>query len=675
MHELIPMCLPTRIFTRNKNQPLRLTLLLTMALLTGCASSGQLAEVESRTIDGAPQTGAQNTSIQNTSIQSNSRPNNTADARISNIERAQFYLQVARDTESASHHSDLVYDAYLSAAENFIQANDYQRAQQSIANLKPSQLTPTQNDRYSVIAAYVAYQNNDYAQALRELTDLLSRPIALTPNTTSAAQVDALLLSSFCYQALNDYDATIEVLARREQALSGQARTESARYTAQVIQTLSLAQRQQLINTTDQPIVRHKLTQSINGTLDHNAMTPSQFTQWRAQQVHNRQVIASAWGASAPRSIAVLLPLSSRFAQAAHALRAGIEHAHAENSSVYRPDIDFYDIGNDPLQASLYYQAALNNGVDTVLGPLGKEYANEIARHLLDNRQQAYTPTILLGGDSDTLADKTMRFSLNPTLEGVHIAEKAFADGHVSAAILHPNKPSAVRSAQAFTQRWLQLGGKVTQQTTYSAEQFDHRSKLRQLFALEQSEYRHRRLSALLGSQPKFSAYQRSDIDFIFLIADNDAGRIVRPQINFFSSSQLPVYATSSIYDGIENATDNLDLEDTIFPVMPWTLQSIHVAAYAGQLNRIFALGSDAYTLAGNWQALRNNTDVAIKGKTGRIYITPSGDVAHRPIWATFKEGRAHALDNLGYDLHPIEKPAELEDHSLETNENWDSGQ
>jgi len=124
--------------------------------------------------------------------------------------------------------------AALNAAEHYIQANDYQRAEQI---LKPhlnrplgQQMTKQQSDRTDVVMAYIAYSRKQYNNALIKLNNVLDRSWAINQPTESnrdsalpsgqvsalrknlgqssapltVQQIDALLLSSLCHQALGN---------------------------------------------------------------------------------------------------------------------------------------------------------------------------------------------------------------------------------------------------------------------------------------------------------------------------------------------------------------------------------------------------------------------------------------------------------------------------------------
>jgi len=576
-----------------------------------------------------------------------------------NSSRARYYQQ---QSEQHSDESDRINNA-LSSAEYYIQANDFRNAERIAFDLKDTATDPVQTDRLRVILAYVAYSQQDYQQSLNQLEPLLIESpqpsideqldLGLAPaQKLSIQQVDALLLASFAHQKTGDYNMAVHSLIRRESALAGAARSETTRYIWQVISAVPIADRQTIIENSQYPLVKNRFEQSLDNRVANTSQAPQQFGQWREDlDPALKQTVTSGWTNNSARSIAVLLPISSKFSKAAQAVKEGIAYQHAQNSSTYRPEIRFYDIGSNAYQASQYYAAAIQSGADFVIGPLGKDFANQV-----NSFGGSRIPTLLLGGDSQ-LIPGMLRFNMGPETEGQRVAERAWKDGHLSAALLVPDNANSRRTANAFTQRWLQYGGKVGKMSTYSPKQYDHSVELRQLFAINQSQYRYNNISKVLGYKPKYSPYQRADIDFIFMIANNKSGRLLRPQINFFSGSSIPVYATSSIFNGLHDPVNNIDLDSTRFPVMPWVLKSTNVAPYAGQLNMLFAMGSDAYKLAGNYYALRRNPAAALNGNTGQLSINEQGEAIYQPVWARFRDGEARADETLGIDITPLQAP------------------
>src|SRR3972149_7020492 len=104
------------------------------------------------------------------------------------------------------------------------------------------------------------------------------------------------------------------------------------------------------------------------------------------------------------------------------------------------------------------------------------------------------------------------------------------------------------RAGQAFAQEWFALGGRISE-----ALEFDPHADLRRL---------HERLS-------------RSGADLLFLAADPDQARAVRPYLN----NQIPVYATSQINSGRPDPVANVDLNGIRFVEMPWLAQPDNLTA------------------------------------------------------------------------------------------------
>lgn len=666
---------------RRKSSFPRVTILVALAMtLQACATAenSSRVRVESREVN------VNSSSLPNQRQADSGDSSTPLEQRRFNIERAEFYRGIAdlnqvTDEPTAAER----IDANLSAAEYYIQAGDYDETRRALTNITDNDLSPVQQDRYAVIAAYIDYSRQQYSNSLDQLADLLSRP-APVEGQVSTQVVDALLLGSFNYQALNQFEAAIDALIRREQFLYGAARAETSRYIWQVINALSVEQKQDIMLNSGNAAVRNRIEQSSLGQIGRGAQTPAQFDQWRdVDAIRRGQIAASQWDQNSARNIAVILPLSSKFSKAAQALLDGLNYQHDLNNSLARPAVRVYDAGDNPFQITQTYAAAMANGADFIIGPLGRDYANQLSTYAL---QYGEVPTLLLGGDS-RIANQVMRLTMSPEQEGITVAKRALAEGHVTGAILVPETSNGQRTADSFARRWLANGGRISNIVNYSSQQFDHSTELRQLFTIPESEYRHARISDTLGIKPKFSAYRRADLDFIFMIANNKSGRIVRPQINFFSNSDLPVYAGSSVYNGIEDPTNNIDLDHTAFPVMPWIIRSVDVSPYAGQLNMLFAMGADAYRIAGNLSRLRGNPELAIEGDMGLISVNRDGGIEYQMQWAEFEEGVAvprspidkidaadqHELNRLREAALP--KPTPSDAKKIYDDSNWDSRQ
>lgn len=603
-------------------------------IFTGCASSPSKVPIEDRQISS-----------------DEGRVSSTYDYEDSATpyeERSYEVTEALRYEELAQQGSSSeAIDAKLSAAEFYIQAADAKAATQVIDGLYTefdrTQMDEFQMARLQVIVAYIDYQNGYYHRALQSARQILSRED--TPGMGAhRLKVDSLLLVSLCQQALGNMAEAIESLISREAILTGRAKAETTRYIWQVINALSPEERQIVSDSTASTAVRNRIEQSMAGQVSQADQQPIQFERWRKQADSAvEHSIDGVWDSSSASRIAILLPTSSRFSKAAQAVADGIDYQHSLNESPFRPQLRYFDIGANPLDIPRYYEAARQQGAQFIIGPLGKDYANQLNQYL---QFQSSTPTLLLGGDTP-MDGTTMRLTLSPEHQAEIVAERAIARGYVNAAILIPETSTGQRVANAFYREWLRRGGKISKSIPYSTKQFDHSTELTQLFDISQSHQRHRELSQVLGFKPEFAPYRRKDIDFIFMIAETETARILRPQINFFGGTDMPVLSTSAVYDGIVNPTANLDLEGTAFPAMPWVLASKIVSVYAGQLNMLFALGADAYQLAAVYPKLRLDSRLALNGNSGQLRLADNNEFKRSPIWARFIEGIADTESEL----------------------------
>ena len=640
--------------------------LLLLVLLSSCASDPYTPRTKVEAVDVLP---GDTTQQQDTSTPYNQTE--YQDQALSN-ERAIYFEQLA-ENQSADERINTL----LSAAEYYVQAGSFYQAEDMLTKISDSPINQEQQNRFDIVNAYIIYDRGDYPLALQVLDSLLNNPANLNQQS-KVQRVDALLLSSFCYQKLGNYEAAINSVLIRESLLVGPARTETTRYAWQLINQLSVEQKQIIISSTGNTILRNRVQQSLQGQFSANTSQPNQFEQWREiDTVREYQLIDNQWNQNSPKKIAVLLPLNSKFNKAAQAVMDGIKYQHEANLSSYKPSLDFYDVGNSPYDIGIYYNAAVQSGADMIIGPIGMEYANYLSEYGLINSS---TPTILLGGNSilDSYSSShSSRLTMSPERDSVNVANYAKNLGFINCALLVPNTTNGQRASDAFTQHWLNNGGNIAKTITYSPQQFDHSVELKKLFNINQSEYRYRKLSDTLGYKPKYDAYRRADIDFIFMLSNNQAGRILRPQINFYGGKRVPVIANSSVFNGIQNKEENLDLDNTIFPVMPWVLKSVNVSQYAGQLNMLFAIGTDAYQLAANHATLKRNPNLAISGNMGQLNIDQSGEVIYKPLWAGFSNGIASAnnvdIKPIQRDEYPGQRHGRARGGAVYDDSNWDA--
>ena len=364
-----------------------------------------------------------------------------------------------------------------------------------------------------------------------------------------------------------------------------------------------------------------------------------------------------------PKQIALILPQHNRFAKAANAVRDGFLAAYYaqdnQNQAVsgtfdaptsFVPTIRFYDEGDDPNLIELVYEQAMDDGAEFVVGPLDKDAVDRLA-----TREDLPVPVLALNYSEShrdrpdrPASNNLFQISLSPEQEAQQVAERAWLDGHSRAAIITPDTSWGERVAKAFSERWLQFGGKVVEKQNYDPNKNDYSLPIRRLLNVDESEDRNKELRRIVGKKMEFIPRRRQDVDFIFMAAASRQARLIRPQLRFHHAAKVPVYATSHSYDGTINANMDRDMDDVIFADMPWTLNTDNpLKAEIEQLwpnetkrySRLYAMGVDAYQLIGQLNFLRRNRAEFYQGETGDLYLDTANRIQRRLVWAKFQNG------------------------------------
>ena len=357
-----------------------------------------------------------------------------------------------------------------------------------------------------------------------------------------------------------------------------------------------------------------------------------------------------------PRQIGVLLPLASEHGQAAQAVYDGFMAMHDGDPHSSRPNVILYDIGAEPDLAGVYYKLAVDEGADFIVGPLGKKAVDALTDSVTGS-----VPILLLGNPQryDGRSFNIFQLGLSPEEESGQVARRAYTDGHRFAGILYPNTDWGRRMESAFRHAWQTLGGTTTVSQQYASNESDHSLSIKQFLNIDESELRERQLEALISKKLEFRPRRRRDIDFIFLVANTKQGRLLKPQINFFHAHDVSVYSTSHIYAGRPDPVRDADLNGITFGDMPWMLDAgssvvgTHRLLQGGwhakhtDLDRLYALGMDAYNLIPVLDQLRASPESAFHGITATLRVAPDGRLYRTLRWARFEDGVPVALDPL----------------------------
>ncbi len=352
-----------------------------------------------------------------------------------------------------------------------------------------------------------------------------------------------------------------------------------------------------------------------------------------------------------PRRIALLLPLSGRAASAGKAIQNGFLGAYFATAGGLddRQTLRVYDVEAEG-GAAAAYASAVADGAQFVVGPLLRDSVAELANNML-----VPVPVLTLNYlPDDSLAPPGLfQFALAPEDEARSAAERALLDGHTRGVALVPDNGLGRRLLTSFADTFEAAGGTLLDYRGYTPSNQDFSLPIENLMALSGSFRRYQRLRANLGEPLQFDPRRRQDVEFVFLAADAPAGRLLKSQLKFHYSGDLPVYSTSSI-----NAMDgrsNNDLNGIRFADTPWLIEPPvwidHLPETYREywpeerrLGRLHAMGYDAYHLVAPLFAMRGGKIAELDGASGRLFLDADGRVNRKLAWAEFRSGNAVAL-------------------------------
>ncbi len=354
-------------------------------------------------------------------------------------------------------------------------------------------------------------------------------------------------------------------------------------------------------------------------------------------------------GQQLPQRVAVLLPLSGRYAGIARSIQHGMIAASYANDN--DQELRFFDTGNKGEKLADAYFSALESSPDFIVGPLSRSAVQQLAA--------MPTPTVPLLAlndlPADTLGGGFYRFPLSAEDEADDAALRMMAEGHRKAVLLVPETAWGRRVATAFANSYRFDSGQVLATAYYDEKANDHSARLRQALGLDKSRARARQLQTLIHQ--KIESAERVDprIDAIFLAARPRQARMIRPQLKFLHAGHLPIYATSQVYSGVQNPKQDKDMDGIRFADAPIVIHPQKVqektgldVASLGSRKRYFAFGYDALNVLNRLQWMDTFGTGRLNGLSGNLFL--QGDRIHRRLdWARFRKGVPEPLPPVIY--------------------------
>lgn len=341
------------------------------------------------------------------------------------------------------------------------------------------------------------------------------------------------------------------------------------------------------------------------------------------------QQTANATAETLPAIVLLLPAAGSPFARAAEAVRSGFFAAHAIAGAPMA--VDARETDESPSAVAAAIEAAAARGARLVVGPLSRDAVDALGRV-----GAMRMPVLALNTPSGDAPLPPSMLALGLRVEDeARAIVRALVRGPLAAGASGGSMPFAVIAGAGGLER------RAGAAFVAAAREYGQRAET---FGLSIGQERLAELSRRLAAQPWRG---------ILLALNAGEAATVRPWL----PPEAIVVATSRIHL-LEQSSVGLtrELEGIAFVDMPWLVEPDHPAVmvyprastpYSAELERLYALGIDAYRIAAEWMKGRERFEV--DGVTGRLRVDPqlAGRVERLPTMAVFVDGRAERRDVL----------------------------
>lgn len=565
---------------------------------------------------------------------------------------AQAYLALAQQSADPDHYR-------VQAAEAYREEGALERAAPLLAQVDRKHLQNDDAVRFDLLRAELALAHHDAATALK----LTTQPDQTVP---PALQLRLLELRARAMEASGDAWGAARTRVQMDTQLSGLDRAQNRKQALGLLTRLGVAplkSRAAAMQPGDRmlPWVDEALSQlGVAVARPQPTLGQPVGTVLPGAHANVRE------GYRMPAKVALLLPAGSNFASASTAIREGFFAAYADaaRNQAPRAAVRVYDSGGSGPSAVKAYQQAVADGANLVVGPLTR---GEVAA--VFGQPQLPVPLLALNHpDNQTLpASGASEFGLLPETEGAQAADHMVERGIHTVYVIISDEDFAQRAAGAFKAELEARGGHVAGMAKLPADAVNDADAIGALHmptAATPSDVVPAPSDVVPapGAAPASSAaaaatpapIEAGNGSGIFISMRPEQARLLLPQLQV-AHVALPVFGTSHIYAGVDDASADADLNGVEFCDAPWLFDAQpglpNHAAIAAQLPaargaaaRLFALGMDAWNLVPYLDWLREHAGSYLPGATGQLTADQFGRVRRVLVWAKFQDGLARPL-------------------------------
>ncbi len=254
-------------------------------------------------------------------------------------------------------------------------------------------------------------------------------------------------------------------------------------------------------------------------------------------------------------------------------------------------------------------------------------------------------------------------FGLLPETEGAQAADHLIERGLRKVYVLVSTDDFAQRAAEAFKAELASRGGELAGSITLPPGATSYADIIAGMHFPTGSTAAPASASSTAAPEPAVA-----NDSGIFISMRPAQARLLLPQLRI-AQVTLPVFATSHVYEGSDDAAANRDLDGVEFCDAPWLFDAqpglpnhddiaAQLPAARGGAARLFAFGMDAWNLVPYLDWLRAHPGSYMPGASGQLTADQFGRIRRVLIWAQFQNGLARPLGgSLQMDDMPTSAP------------------
>ncbi|HET6804545.1 MAG TPA: penicillin-binding protein activator [Frateuria sp.] len=559
----------------------------------------------------------------------------------------QAYLDLGRQTGDTDHYNIL-------AAEVYREEGALDQAAPLLDQVRRPRLQGEDAARYDLLRAELALAHHDAHTALQ----LTTQPTPVPPTL----ELRLLELRARAMEAGGDLWGAARTRVQMDPQLEGLDHTQNRKQILDLLGRLGvepLKRRGAAMQASDRmlPWVNEALTQlGVPVAQPQPDLDQPVGTMLPGADANVRE------GYRMPANVALLLPLDGNFAGASGAIRQGFFAGYADAARTHAPraNVRVYDSGGTADSAIKAYQQAASDGAQLVVGPLTRA---EVAA--VFGQAQLPVPLLALNhpDDKSLPAAGATEFGLLPETEGAQAADHMVERGVHGAYEVISDDDFAQRAAGAFKAEFEARGGHVAGMATLPPGKVNYADAIAglnmpttatPLAGTEPAEAASTPAAAgSTAAAPAMAPAPTGDTG-IFISMRPEQARLLLPQLHV-AHIGLPVFGTSHIYAGVDDAAADRDLDGVEFSDAPWLFDAqpglpshggiaTRLPAARGTSARLFAFGMDAWNLVPYLDWLRDHPGSYLPGASGQLAADQFGRIRRVLIWARFQDGIARPL-------------------------------